>query len=172
MSISRLIANFARHITSGAKRDQKNVLAKNQVIDFVHEDKQLFEVLCQFVWIQGDPLPLIFDLENEVYIKQGMTLSGLKRLEALGLIELDSSGFVKKGLGKHTRLFYCGKPTKIGFPGGTDNSLDLGHVLFTARGKQLFSSTVISRNQKFYEYVIQRWFRQGMVLASIQIDRK
>lgn len=135
------------------------------------EDSRIFEALCQFLWIQGDPLPLIFDVENEVYTKQGITLSTLKYLEEIGLIVFDVNGFVKKGLGKHTRLFYCGKPTKIGFQNDGNNYLDLGYVLLTKYGKKLASTYQVPRNQEFYEYVIKRWFRQGLVLSSIQVDR-
>lgn len=135
------------------------------------DDKCLFEVLCQFVWIQGDPLPLIFDVTDAVYAEHGITLTGLKRLEALGLILFETNGYVKKGYGKHTRLFYCGKPTKIGFPNEANNSLDLGHVLLTDKGKQIFTSIPCSRNQQFYEYVVRRWFQQGLTVASIQIDQ-
>ena len=134
-------------------------------------NNQLFEVLCQFLWIQGDPLPLIFDVENEVYSKQGIRSATLKHLEAIGLITYETNGFVKKGFGKHTRLFYCGKPTKIGFQNDENNYLDLGHVLLTEYGKKLASTYKTSRNQQFYEYVIKRWFQQGLVLSSIQIGR-
>lgn len=134
-------------------------------------DNRLFGVLCQFVWIQGESLPLIFDIDHEVYTKQGITLSTLKHLEAAGLITFEAQGFVKKGFGKHTRLFYCGRPTKIGFQNNENNSLDLGHVLLTAHGKELAPTYTISRNQQFYEYVINRWFQLGLVLSSIQIER-
>ncbi len=139
--------------------------------DLNPKDSQLFETLCQFLWIQGEPLPLIFDVENEVYTKQRITLSSLKHLEAIGLITFEVGGFVKKGFGKHTRLFYYGKSTKIGFQKNENNYLDLGHVLLTAHGKELASTYTISRNQLFYEYVINRWFQQGLVLLSIQIEQ-
>lgn len=139
--------------------------------DLPEDGRHLFEALCQFIWIQGEPLPLVFDVTDAVYAEQGITLPGLKRLEALELILFEANGYVKKGYGKHTRLFYCGKPTKIGFPDGANNSLDLGHVLLTDKGKQIFSSISCSRNQQFYEYVIQRWFQQGLMVASIQIDQ-
>jgi hypothetical protein len=134
------------------------------------EDSQLFKALCQFLWIQGDPLPLIFDVKNEVYTKHGITVSSLRHLEAIGLVTFEAGGFVKKGFGKHTRLFYCGKPTKIGFQKNENNQLDLGHVLLTTHGKELASTYTIPRNQQFYEYVIERWFQQGLVLSSIQIE--
>ena len=172
MVISDLIADFLRYITVNVRSAQKIKLENESLLDIAYDDEQLFKALCQFVWVQGDPLPLIFDVRDEVYKRQGLTLSGLERLAALGLIEFDTQGFIKKGLGKHTRLFYCGKPTKIGFPDNTNNSLDLGHVLFTERGKQFFTAITVNRNQQFYEYVIRRWFQSGVSLSSIQIDRK
>ena len=135
------------------------------------DDRLVFEALCQFVWIQGGPLPLIFDVENEIYTQQGITRSTLARLKELGLIVFEDSGFVKKGYGKHTRLFYGGKPTKIGFQADAGNYLDLGHVLLTERGKKLVLAVNALRNQSFYEYVIARWYQQGLLLSSIQVDR-
>ncbi|WP_293005481.1 DUF2806 domain-containing protein [Nitrosomonas sp.] len=143
----------------------------NVQFDLTQKDKHIFVALCQFLWVQGESLPLIFDVEDEVYSRQGITLSVLKHLESIGLIAFESGGFVKKGFGKHTRLFYCDKPTKIGFQNNENNFLDLGQVLFTARGKELALTIPVIRNQQFYEYVIRRWFEQGLILSSIQIDR-
>lgn len=173
MRISDLLTIFIQCITSRWSYSE-NTFPKNKAVlqsDLNSNDNQLFETLCQFLWIQGDPLPLIFDVENEVYTKRGITLSTLKHLETVGLIVFDTNGFVKKGYGKHTRLFYCDKPTKVGFAHDENNYLDLGHVLLTKRGKELASTYKVSRNQQFYEYVINRWFQQGLVLSSIQIDQ-
>ena len=160
-------------LTATIVRSKNTLSSDNPIIKsgLSPEDSQLFGALCQFLWIQGDPLPLIFDLENEVYTQQGITLVTLKHLETIGLITFDVHGFIKKGFGKHARLFYCGKPTKIGFQNDENNYLDLGYVLLTDFGKKLASTYKTSRNQQFYEYVIQRWFQQGLVLSSIQIDR-
>jgi len=164
---------FLQFITSRVTRSENFLRENDSILQFNlnPEDSRTFEMLCQFLWVQGDPLPLIFDVENEVYTKQGITLSTLKHLEEIGLIVFDVNGFVKKGLGKHTRLFYCGKPTKIGFQNNGNNYLDLGHVLLTERGKKMVSDFKPLRNQGFYEYAINRWFQQGLVLSSIQIDR-
>ena len=141
------------------------------VTDLTSEDRRLFTALCQFVWVQGEPLPLIFSVEHDVYTRQGITLPVLRRLAQLDLITLEPSGFVKKGFGKHTRLFYCGKPTKIGFQKALDNQLDLGHVMLTEYGKAYFTQITVTRNQQFYEYVIKRWFQEGLLLSSIQINK-
>jgi len=173
MKISNLLAIFVQFIASRVTHSENSLLKDDSHVqpDLNPKDNQLFEALCQFLWTQGDPLPLIFDVENEVYTKQGITLSTLKYLEEIGLITFENNGFVKKGFGRHTRLFYCGKPTKIGFSNDENNYLDLGYVLLTERGKELASAFKVSRNQQFYEYVIKRWFQQGLVLSSIQINR-
>ena len=131
------------------------------------ENVAVFASLCQFVWIQGEPLPLIYDVEHEIYAKKGITLSALTNLEAVGLISIEQAGYVKRAFGRHTRLFYFGKPTKIRFPQEAGNQLDLGHVLMTNKGKALATAYKVARNQKFYEYVIEKWFQQGLITSSI-----
>ena len=141
-------------------------------IELSEENKKLFAVLHQFIWIQGEPLPLIFDVNAKVYADQGITEYALKQLEADGLLNFEPDGYVKKKFGKHTRLFYCGSPTKIGFPNGMNNQLDLGCVILTEKGKMLVSVQDMSRNQVFYEYVIRRWYESGYLVSSIQVDQK
>ena len=173
MRVNDLLARFVQWITFGASgsipASFHNELDRQSALS--SDDIRLFEALCQFLWIQGEPLPLIFDVHDEIYTRQGITLTTLKRLEDAGLVRFERNGFVKKGFRQHARLFYCGKPTKIGFSNNENNELDLGHVLLTERGKALALTYPVSRNQQFYEYVINRWFQQGLVLSSIQIDQ-
>jgi hypothetical protein len=131
------------------------------------KDAVLFTPLCQFIWIQGNPLPLVYDLKSGIYREQGIDLPLLHHLEAVGLVSLAAGGYVRKRLGKHTRLFYFGQPTKIQFPCDAHNQLDLGHVLLTEKGKMLVARCDTGRNQAFYDYVIERWVRQGMAVSSI-----
>ncbi|MDR4516999.1 MAG: hypothetical protein MRK00_06395 [Nitrosomonas sp.] len=155
-------------VQSTASGDQKKVASNTELSE---ENKRLFDTLRQFMWIQGEPLPLIFDLNEQIYTQQGITHEALKQLEACGLINFEPDGFVKKKFGKHTRLFYCGKPTKIGFPDDINNQLDLGCVKLTEQGKALASDREIPRNQAYYEYVIGRWYQSGYTVSSIQVDQ-
>ncbi|SEK48591.1 DUF2806 domain-containing protein [Nitrosovibrio tenuis] len=127
----------------------------------------LFSSICQFIWVQGEPLPLIYDIEHDIYTSHGIDLPALKHLQRIGLISLDAAGYVKKKLGKHTRLFYFGKPTKIQFRQEMNNQLDLGHVLLTEKGKKLSAFCKVASNRNFYEYVIEKWSGQGMITSSI-----
>lgn len=173
MRMGNLWTAFVQFVVSKVAHSEKIHLQDDlsEQSDLSAEDGLIFKALCQFIWVQGDLLPLIFDVENEIYTKQGITRSTLKRLEEIGLTVFENDGFIKRGYGKHTRLFYEGKPTKIGFQRDAGNSLDLGHVLLTERGKKLALNFKTQRNQQFYEYVIARWFQQGLVLSSIQVDR-
>ncbi|SFQ03031.1 hypothetical protein SAMN05216419_104813 [Nitrosomonas cryotolerans] len=134
------------------------------------EDAALFKIFSQFIWVQGGPLALILDVEDEVYTKQGITSLTLRHLEKIGLVIVDPKGYVKGKFGKHTRLFYNGKPTKIEFPNKANNYLNLGYVLLTDPGKKLVMTCGTSRNQTFYEYVTRQWFEQGLILSSIQLN--
>ena len=157
--------NTLQNTTSG---NQKKIASNTGLNE---ENKRLFDTLRQFMWVQGEPLPLIYDLNEQIYIQQGITREALEQLEVCGLINFEPDGFVKKKFGKHTRLFYCGKPTKIGFPDDMNNQLDLGCVKLTEQGKALVSDREIPRNQAFYEYVIGRWYQSGYTVSSIQIDQ-
>ncbi|MBN9134341.1 MAG: hypothetical protein J0H48_13445 [Nitrosospira multiformis] len=132
------------------------------------ENRKIFASLCQFLWMQGQLIPLIYDISHEVYSEQGITLAALKPLEAAGLISVNPAGYVKKGFGQHTRLFYFGRPTKIRFLEEAGNQLDLGHVLLTDKGKDLaIKNCGVQSNQRFYEYVVEKWLQQGLVVSSI-----
>lgn len=137
------------------------------VIGVDERDVALFRSLCQFIWVQGDPLPLIYDPGHDIYVREGINSSSLGNLSRSGLILLEPAGFVKKKFGKHTRLFYFGKPTKIQFPKEMGNELDIGQVVLTEKGKALVPAGNITPNQDFYQYVIQHWSRQGLITSSI-----
>lgn len=140
-------------------------------LDIDERSGALFSSLCQFIWVQGEPLPLIYEMEHDIYARHGINLAALKHLERIGLITLEAVGYVKKRFGKHTRLFYFGKPTKIQFHQEMNNELDLGHVLLTEKGKELAAYCKVAPNQDFYKYVIEKWSEQGMITSSILIKR-
>jgi hypothetical protein len=146
------------------------MLPENEIFapsDIDERTAALFSSLCQFIWVQGEPLPLIYEMEHEIYTRHGINMAGLKHLERIGLITLEGAGYVKRKFGKHTRLFYFGQPTKIQFQQEMNNQLDLGYVLLTERGKELAAVYKAAPNREFYEYVIEKWSRQGMITSSI-----
>jgi Protein of unknown function (DUF2806) len=142
-----------------------------RTVDFVssmdNKDAALFTTLCQFAWLIADPIPLIYDVENELFKKHGINFSTLKHLDAIGLISFEPlSGYLTRGFKKQAFVFYYGMPTLIEFPVDEHNQLSTGHVLLTSIGKELASICGSERNEPFYEYVIKKWFGEGLVLSS------
>lgn len=143
-----------------------------RTVDFVSsidkKDAQLFSTFCQFLWFLGDLVPLVYESENEIYTKQGITFSALKHLDAIGLVSFEStSGYLRKGYGKRTVIHYYGRPVSLEFPKDESNQLKTGKVLLTSVGKELAPICGSSRNEDFYEYVIEHWFKEQLVLSSL-----
>ena len=88
MRVNDLLARFVQLTTFGASgsipASSRNELDRQ--LDLSSDDIRLFEALCQFLWIQGEPLSLIFDVHDEIYTRQGITLATLKHLEDVGSV--------------------------------------------------------------------------------------
>lgn len=131
------------------------------------KDAALFTTFCQFVWLIGEPSPLIYETGSEIYTKQGVDFLALQHLDSIGLISFESvNGYFREGFKKYERLFYCGQATDIEFSNDVNNKLQVGHVLLTNIGKELFPICGSSRNRDFYEYVIHKWFQDSLILST------
>lgn len=142
-----------------------------RTVDFVStidkKDAALFTAFCQFVWVVGESHPLIYEVDNKIYEKHGITFESLKHLDAIGLISFEStSGYLRRGFGKYGHVFYYGKPMTIEFPTDVDNQISVGHALLTSIGRELVAICGSARNQEFYEYVVENWAKQGLILSS------
>ena len=145
-----------------------------RTVDFIStidkKDAALFTALCQFIWVIGEPNPLIFEIDNEIYKQQGITFASLKHLDAIGLISFESvSGYARTGFPKYGRAFYYGLPTTIEFSSDANNQMRIGHALLTNTGRELVGISGSQRSQAFYEYVVAKWFNDGLVLSSIML---
>lgn len=131
-----------------------------------HRDASLFTTFCQFIWTLGEPCPLIYDVQDDIYKKQGITFIALKHLDAIGLISFESvSGYQRQCVGKYAQTSYYDQPMRIEFSTDTANSIDIGHVLLTSTGRELASICGAVRNPDFFSYVTTRWRTNGLVLT-------
>jgi hypothetical protein len=164
---SRLLAGEATAPGTYSKR----------TVDFVStidkKDAALFTKFCQFVWMIGTPIPLIFDVEDDIYKSAGIHFSDLKHLDAIGLISFESvSGYIRKGFGKNAVIFYYGKPMLLEFANDANNQLQIGHALLTNTGAELVNICGSEPNEKVTEYVARKWADQNVALASIPLRSK
>ena len=142
-----------------------------RTVDFVasmdKKDAQLFTEFCQFCWFANDFMPLVLDINDDVFKKNGINFSSLKHLDAIGLISFESvSGYRKFGFGKCAQLHYFDTLTQIEFNKDIDNEIKTGKALLTQTGKELALICGAQRNNEFYEYIIDKWYKQGFVLST------
>lgn len=178
------VAHFFKQCDTVSDRDMQSLWAKllageatkpgtfsKRTVDFIStidkKDAALFTTFCQFVWHVGDLLPLIYDVNDAVYTTHGIHFSSLKHLDSIGLISFESvSGYARQKIPKYASVFYYGRPVTMEFREDADNVLPLGHALLTTTGKELAPICGSSRNEEFYQYVVKKWFTDGLVLSS------
>jgi hypothetical protein len=144
-----------------------------RTVDFVStidkNDAALFTTFGQFVWMFGEPTPLLYGLDEPIYKRSGLNFVTLKHLDAIGLLSFDwIAGYQHKGLPKIGQVKYFGTRILLQFPKDSDNTLELGKVLLTAIGKELVKICGAQRNEEFYQYVLSRWRGQSIVVQTVE----
>lgn len=130
-------------------------------------DALLFTKLCSFIWTIGDPIPLVFDSENELYTKNGINFSSLKHLDSIGLISFEVvSGYRKVGLDKIVKIAYGEKIITLEFPKDKENDLGIGQVIFTDVGMQLTSICNPPIIEGTIKYALAEWAKKGVKEAD------
>lgn len=155
---SRVLAGEANAPGTFAKR------TVNLLADLDKSDAELFARLCGFAWQIGNIVPLIFDVNADIYQRNGIFFNSLTHLESLGLVRFDNlAGFRRLKLPKTATVFYYGKPVNLTFPKDDDNDLELGHVLLSRAGHQLAPVCGSGPVKGFFEYVYDNWAHASLV---------
>jgi len=142
-----------------------------RTVDFVSSidkrDAEIFTNLSKFVWVVGGPQPLIYDLNHQLYKQHGVTFDTMKHLDAIGLVSFESlSGYMVTKLPKKVMTVYYGMPLIIEFPNEQDNTIQTGHVLLTATGRELVSICGSSSSDEFFQYMLGKWIAEGLILST------
>ena len=155
---SRVLAGEANGPGTFAKR------TVNLLADLDKADAELFTNLCGFGWQIWNIVPLVFNVQDELYNRSGINFNTLAHLESLGLIQFGNlAGFKRQKLAKITTVFYYGRPTNLTFPHEKDNELQIGTVLLTRAGQQLAPVCGSTPVEGFYEFVYDKWAGESLV---------
>lgn len=132
------------------------------------KDAELFTKLGQFSWLIGEKTPLIFEPNDEIYTKNGVSFSTLKHLDTIGLVSFESiSGYKRFDYGALTFISYFDQQLVVEFPTEHGNEIQLGKVLFTQAGKELVDICGSQKNDEFYQYAMEKLSMQKLVLKKI-----
>lgn len=131
-------------------------------------DAYLFQLLCGFGWSIGNVVPLIYDVDAEIYAKHGINFGSLKHLDEIGLLSFDNlSGYRRIHLPQNVRVAYYSKPIEITFDKEKDNELDIGHVLLSKVGQELAPICGSKPIPEFFDFIIEDWtIKKGLNVAS------
>ena len=116
------------------------------------------EIYNELGWMLGNVVPLVFDVQAEIYKKHGINFSTLSHFESIGLIQFNgSSSFSKLELPKTFPVFYYGNSLTLEMPKDSGNMLGIGKVLLTKIGRELAPICGSESVEGFREYVMDQW---------------
>lgn len=155
---SRVLAGEA-NVPGAFAKQTVNLLA-----DLGKSDAELFMHLCGFCWvIRGDIVPLVFDVQGEMYHRHGIKFNSLSHMESLGLIQFNAiTGFATVKAPKTITVSYYGRSTSLTLP-SDNNESQLGKVLLTRAGEQLAPVCGAAPIEGFFDFVYDRWAGQFLV---------
>ena len=123
----------------------------------------MFTNLCAFAWQISDIVPLVFNVEHEIYQKHEITFNTLKHLGDIGLITFNSiAGFSRAKLPKNIVILYYGQQLGLELPKDDDNKLPLGQVLLTKIGQELAPICGSNQSDEFFQYVVEKWIGENL----------
>lgn len=127
-------------------------------------DADLFTRLCGFGWQIGKVVPLVYDVQQEIYNNNQINFNTLSHLDSIGLIQFGNiAGFQRLKLPKKIQTFYYRRPVELELPKENENSLDIGKVLLTHIGQELAPICGSRPVNGFFEYVCEKWTSQGYI---------
>jgi hypothetical protein len=137
----------------------------NLIADLDKRDADLFKNLCRFGWrINRTVEVLIFYEQSELYNRLGINYNSLGQLETLGLVHFTEVGNVDMaGLPQVVSASYGDRQVTLNFPDAKGNRLDVGKVLLTQSGDELFRVTGAELVEGFFDYVYDRWSSESLV---------
>ena len=149
---SRVLAGEANSPGTYSKR------TVNFLSDLDKTEAGLFTKLCGFGWQIGNIVPLVFDVQAEIYNRYGINFGALSHLESIGLVQFNNlGGFKLLELSKIIVLHYYGRPLHLNLPKDTGNELSVGNVLLTRIGQELAPICGSKPVEGFWEYVRDKW---------------
>lgn len=153
---SRLLATEANAPGSVSKR------AINLLSDLDKSDAEAFSTLCNFGWMFGKFVPLIFREADDIVVRNGLNYEVLVHLESLGLIRLSSGEFsftfTEPGL---SRGLYFDK--SLIFEMKNTGPFNIGKVVLTATGSQLAKIARTGPIEGVFEYVKDHYERMNLL---------
>ncbi|ATE84744.1 hypothetical protein B9J07_25675 [Sinorhizobium sp. LM21] len=137
------------------------------------EDAELFTRLCTNIWMLGDMVPMIPNIQGARSDDDcSLSFQELQHLDDIGLITFESvTTYRRSGFSKKALVAYYGHPVILEFPGGPQHEMEIGHVILTSSGKDLAPISGSLPSVKAYENVLSFMLTEGLEF-SVPLEAK
>ena len=130
----------------------------NFLSDLDKVEAELFVKLCGFGWMIGVFVPLVFDVQAEIYNKHGINFNTVSHLESIGLVQFNHiTGLLRSDLPKKLTVGYYGSTLTLEMPNEVGNELEVGMVILTRIGQELAPICGSRPIEGFRAYVMDKW---------------
>jgi hypothetical protein len=142
-----------------------------RTVNFLHSldksDALLFTNLCSYCWMIGGIVPLIYEVQDNIYTQKGINFGSLKHLDDIGLVSFGNlAGYKRMGFPEKVTVFYYGKPINIQFNKKENNEMNIGKVLLSKIGQELAPIVGSKPIDEFLDYVLKKWVDMGFIIYS------
>lgn len=130
-------------------------------------DADLFTKLCSFGCHLGMMIIPLYDFDETIYKDNGITYSGLRHLEDIGLIKFDQMiMFQKMGFLNFIPLSYFDEIVCIKYLDDKKLVLNHGHVELSQLGQELATISGAQPIAGYLDYIIKKWCSMDYVLFT------
>ncbi len=144
-----------------------------RTVDFVatleKSEARSFTTLCSLSWIidRGEPIPLVFGTELELYRALKLDFGVLTHLDSIGLIRFDGvTPFLLERLPATIEASYFGRGLTLELPQSALSRLTVGHVILTKMGQQLVRLSGAGPNDEFFTFACETFRRYCNVTVA------
>lgn len=131
----------------------------NLLASFDRYDVETFRNLCRFVWhIEKEPIPVVYDPDNQIYGSAGITFGKLQHLSDISLVSVRGMAFGQQWPLATGGASYFGRGVRLQLGSRDSNKMNIGLVMFSRAGLELISLCGdVQAVEGFFELTVKTW---------------
>ncbi len=136
------------------------------VRDMTKHDAELFCSLCRFSFIIGVFTPVVFNVEDNIYLDLGINFKTLAHLDDMGLLKFNSLGtFYVNSCDK--RMISYGDARFYITLSSESSKFKVGKVMLSAAGQQIARLSNANIIPEFSSYAVEKWHALGATVTLL-----
>lgn len=141
----------------------------NFLADVDKMDAEAFARLCRFCWtVEKDQWPIVFDIDKDIYKKEGVTLHTLAHLNNIGLCQVQHAMKYSMPISRVIAVSYFDSKFEVRSAGpALMGELNMGAVMLSRVGEELAKVCEVSPVVGLVDYVMSKWKGNSVKIDAI-----